>query len=203
MHAHPRHPGVRAQARAQASARIPSRPHLSWLSSRGRAPLRWAGWIGSVDDRLDDRAPPPLLAAESRLTMVPPTARLVFGPHAASLVKAVLIQQGPYYRTLRMCSQGDVEEGVGGDDGNEECLALPSLPLPSLVSNSVILPKLWNRLAFCHGPFLDARCRPKHGAESSRTDRFVEFPAAFETGRAVAALGSLPLSCQAGLPSRT
>ena len=44
--------------------------------------------------------------------------------------------------------------------------------------------------------------RPKHGAESSRTDRFVEFPAAFETGRAVAALGSLPLSCQAGLPSR-
>ena len=30
--------------------------------------------------------------------------------------KAILIQQGPYYRTLRMCSQDSVVEGVDGDD---------------------------------------------------------------------------------------
>ena len=45
--------------------------------------------------------------------------------------KAVLIQQGPYYRTLRMCSQDSVEEGVGGDDGmsdrqcNSPCECVP------------------------------------------------------------------------------
>ena len=30
--------------------------------------------------------------------------------------KAILIQQDPYYRTLRMCSQDSVVEGVDGDD---------------------------------------------------------------------------------------
>ena len=50
--------------------------------------------------------------------------------HPNSQGKAVLIQQSPYYRTPRMCSQDSVEEGVGGDGGMSRREVDMALPCP-------------------------------------------------------------------------